>query len=363
MKRPSFVTRFLLFCSGASLDIISKCPGFEKIKYASIGATIFFTSILALVSGLYALTLITTSLPIKILGAIFWALIIFNLDRYIVMSLRPNESTFHNLFISLPRLIIACLVAVVISKPIEVKLLENDIDVFLDKQKIDNLYGVDKKYESDIRFVDSLKNQIDVDFDKKIALSNKYYEDYMCECNGTCGTLLRGRGVECKTRKEKYENYLLYLGQEKIIRDSLLQTVISKENQVQELINSEKQILKSYQFGFFDKVKALKQVDNISSNFILLLFIMIETAPIFTKLLSKRGPYDSLVLKAEYDFETDYLKSASSHDIQREKVYELNKINAELAIKSEKNKIKNIDRQSAFERYENIREQLKNNKS
>jgi len=363
MKKTGIITRFLLLCSGASINIINKCPDFEKIKYASIGATIFFTSILAFISAFYALTLISESQIIIILGSIFWAMIIFNLDRYIVMSLRPTESVSHNFLVSVPRLIIALLVAIVISKPIEIKLLENEIVTFLDKKKIENIYQVDKKYENDIHEIDLMKTKINIEFEEKVLLSNKYYEDYICECNGTCGTLLRGRGIECKVRKEKYENYLRYLDVEEIKKDSLIAAVVSKEKIIEDLITAEKEIVTSSGFGFFDKVKAINQVDNIASYFILCLFIMIETAPILTKLLSRRGPYDSLILKTEYEFETDYLKSASSHDIQREKTTKINKINADLAVKSEENKVKNIDRQSAFERYEKIREGINQKKS
>ena len=358
----NFINKFFLLCSGASLSIISKCPDFEKIKYISIGITIFFTSILAFISAFYALTLIFSSIFLIILGSIFWALIIFNLDRYIVMSLRTTESKSHNFLISLPRLIIALLVAVVISKPIEIKLLENEIDSFLDKKNIESIYLIDKKYQEDIVNIDKTISNITRFYEEKVDLGNKYYEDYMCECNGTCGTLVRGRGIECKARKAKYESYMGYLQMEEIKKDSLILLESFKKTEIENLINQEKEIITSkVGFGFFDKVKALNKVDNISSSFILLLFIMIETAPMFTKLLTKRGPYDSMILKTEYQFESDYLRSASNFDIQREQATKINKINADLAVKSKENKMKNIERQKAFERYEKIRNNSKNN--
>ena len=363
MKKLSFLTKFFLTCSGASIDIINKCPDFERIKYASIGATIFFTTVLAFVSAFYALSLISDSIPIMILGSFFWSMIIFNLDRYIVMSLRPTESAMNNFLISLPRLIVALLVAVVISKPIEIKLLENEIFTYLDKKRIDDIYLIDKKYNDDILNFESLKNKFNSEYEEKVLLGNKYYEDYMCECNGTCGTLIRGRGIECNVRKKKYEDYNKFLISESVKRDSLIYNITSKQIVLEKLINEERSILTSKTtFGFFDKVKALNKVDNLSSNFILFLFIMIETAPMFTKLLTKRGPYDSLVLKSEYQYETEYLKTASSYDIQRKKDKRINEMNAELQLKSEENKIKNLDRQAAFERYEKIRDE-ENNKS
>ena len=170
------------------------------------------------------------------------------------MSLRPTESLTHNFLVSMPRLVIALLVAVVISKPIEIKLLENEISTFLDKKKIENIYQVDKKYDGDLNEINFMKSKINIEFEEKVLLSNKYYEDYICECNGTCGTLLRGRGIECKVRKEKYENYLLYLDVEEIKKDSLMLTVVSKEKSLEDLITAEKEIVTSSGFGFFDDI-------------------------------------------------------------------------------------------------------------
>ena len=124
MSKLSSISNFFLFCSGVSKDIILRCPNFEVIKYSTIGATIFLTTILAFISSFFALSLIFENIIFIILGSIFWASIIFNLDRYIVISLRPTDSFVKNLIIAFPRFIIALMVAIVISKPIEIKLFE-----------------------------------------------------------------------------------------------------------------------------------------------------------------------------------------------------------------------------------------------
>ncbi len=48
------ITEFFLFCSGANRTVLRECPS-EETKYAGIGATIFFTAVLAGLSGGYAL--------------------------------------------------------------------------------------------------------------------------------------------------------------------------------------------------------------------------------------------------------------------------------------------------------------------
>ena len=61
-----------------------------------------------------------------------------------------NESKWKEFIKSIPRLLIAILIAVIISKPLEIKLFDSEIQAFLEKEKISQLYGVTKKYSSDI---------------------------------------------------------------------------------------------------------------------------------------------------------------------------------------------------------------------
>jgi Domain of unknown function (DUF4407) len=54
-KPAGGLTRFFWFCSGANTDILDDCPQSEQHKYVGIGATVFFTGLLASISGGYAL--------------------------------------------------------------------------------------------------------------------------------------------------------------------------------------------------------------------------------------------------------------------------------------------------------------------
>ncbi len=107
------------------------CPKSEHIKHVGIGATILLTATLALFSGSYALYTIFDALPVAIVFGIVWSLIIFNLDRLIVSSMRKTGSWIKQLLAATPRLFLAFLIAIVISKPIEIRLLETKINKVL----------------------------------------------------------------------------------------------------------------------------------------------------------------------------------------------------------------------------------------
>jgi len=87
---------------------------------------------------------------------------------------------------------------------------------------------------------------------------------------------------------------------------------------------------------------------------------MIEIAPMLTKLLTKKGPYDSLVLKAENEYENDYLNSSDSLRISRSKNEKIKLMDAEMDLKMKERGMKNISRQEAFERYEKLKNNMKN---
>ena len=80
------LNQFFHFCAGIDQSILKRTPT-DQNKYAGIGATVFFTGIFAAIAGGFALFSVFKSVTIAILFGLLWGLMIFNLDRYIVMSI------------------------------------------------------------------------------------------------------------------------------------------------------------------------------------------------------------------------------------------------------------------------------------
>lgn len=121
------ISKFLIKCSGADKDILNECPESEKTKFVGIGATIFLTSILAGISGGYAIFFTFNNLFVSFVFGLLWTLLIFNLDRYIVSSIRKQGNLRKELYVSIPRIAIAVLLAITISKPLELKLFDGSV--------------------------------------------------------------------------------------------------------------------------------------------------------------------------------------------------------------------------------------------
>ena len=124
------VQNFFLFCSGVEPSILEQCPS-DKNKYMGIGATVFFTGVLAFFSSAYALYTVFDSALAAVAFGIVWGLMIFNLDRYIVLSMKSNGKWWRDWMVAMPRLALAILLALVISKPLEMKIFEKEINAEL----------------------------------------------------------------------------------------------------------------------------------------------------------------------------------------------------------------------------------------
>lgn len=154
-RKPTMLQRMLWWCAGVDTEIIEICPH-EWAKYASMGATILFTGVLAALAGGYALYTVfrsgevdsqgsipidTTALCAAIAFGILWGMIIFNLDRYIITSFKKSDADsgfvrFRKDFLhALPRIVLAVIIAITISKPIEIKLFESRLTQQIEENK------------------------------------------------------------------------------------------------------------------------------------------------------------------------------------------------------------------------------------
>lgn len=143
--------RFFWFCAGADAVILEKCRTTEQYRHAGVGATVLLTAMLASLSGGYALYTSFGETKWAILFGIFWGIVIFNLDRIIVLSMRKESDTFFNrreLFVALPRFILALFIAIIVAKPLELKIFEKDLNRQLAEDQKAKLFALDAEFTS-----------------------------------------------------------------------------------------------------------------------------------------------------------------------------------------------------------------------
>ncbi|MGY8916404.1 MAG: DUF4407 domain-containing protein, partial [Flavobacteriales bacterium] len=230
---------------------------------------------------------------------LIWGLLIFNLDRYIVSTIKKNGRPWSEFFQATPRIILAVIIAVVISKPLEMKIFEKEIDQVLLEQKneltLANKDQIALQYNPKIaelqQNIVGLKNEVAL----KETESNALYDTYISEAEGTAGTKLLGKGPVYMEKRDKHDAALAELQQ---LKEDNAQKVTDLETQIsglevayKEQVNGSQPIIDGFD-GLMARISALDKLPWFPSFFIFLLFLAIETSPIIVKLLSPRGPYD-----------------------------------------------------------------------
>ncbi len=298
--------RFFIFCSGADTDILEECSAGENTKYAGIGATVFFTAVMATIAGSYALYTVFDNLFTAIFFGTIWGLLIFNLDRYIVSTIKKSDNFFDELLQASPRILLAMIIAVVIAKPLELKIFEKEINQVLLEEK--NTMTLENKDQLALQYtpaitslnteIDALKKEI---ADKETAV-NIYYETYIAEAEGREGTGILGKGPVYKEKREKHDAELTALQD---LRTDNKAKIEAAETQITQLDSEyESKVIETQPVidgfdGLMARVNALGQLPWLPSFFIFLLFLAIETSPIIAKLLSPKGAYDLKLAEQE----------------------------------------------------------------
>lgn len=308
---------FFILCSGADKNLLEGCSQGEKTKFVGIGATVFFTAVMAFLASAYALFTVFDSVYPAIAFGLVWSLLIFNLDRFIVSTIRKRDNLSAEFLQATPRILLAIIIAIVISKPLEIKIFEKEINTVLLKEK--NAMALKNKKEVANYFKTDLdKNKAEItnlktEISKKEKEVNTLYETYIAEAEGTAGTKKLGKGPVFKEKIAKHDlskKELDTLQKNNLAKIAALEKENKKlEADLDKKVSQTQPIIDGFD-GLMARINALNSLPWLPSFFIMLLFLAIETSPIIAKLLSPKG---------EYDYKLEDLETALKATIEQDK--------------------------------------------
>lgn len=293
-------------CSGADTEVLETCSKSEQTKYVGIGGTVFFTAVMATIASSYALYTVFDNYIVAILFGLIWGLLIFNLDRFIVGTIKKRDNKWSEIWQATPRIILAVIIAVVISKPLELKLFEKEIDQVLLEEKntmtLANQEQIAQQFTPEIAKLNNEITGLKEEINTKEAETNALYETYISEAEGTAGTKIVGKGPVYKEKREKHDASLAELSQ---LKANNAEKIKAKEAQIEDLIALQKTqttntqpIIDNFD-GLMARITALNKLPWFTSFFIFLLFLAIETSPIFAKIIAPKGEYDEKLADVE----------------------------------------------------------------
>ena len=339
-SRTTRFTKFLWWCAGADSYFLQKSPKQDRVKYAGIGGIVFATGVLATVSGWFAFftafgqktmagqgeeTHSTLFLIANAIFAIAWGLMIFNLDRFIVSSTGKGDGTdkvtWGEFAQAIPRIIIAIILGLVISKPLEIKILETEINIELNNLQNEELAKFDKatkeRLNADIALIDDQINKIEADRDEIVLRQQAAEQEYIDQMQGRAGAAGYGpRAKQLEQLKIEWDKKLASfdtrmgpdLARLKNQREAKLASMEAE-------LSHNKEKIKGLD-GILARMKIAHELSLLLSIFLPLVFLSIETGPIFFKMMMTKGAYDYMV-------ENYTLKTNMEHGVIRtEHLYE-----------------------------------------
>lgn len=317
--------RFALACSGANMKIVKPedCIA-EKSKYAMIGMFIFLTSAFATLSSGYALYMGFKSAWLAAAIGVLWGVFIFNIDRFIISTIRkkqidPDLPLIKKFGLGLweiikasPRIFLSVLISIVISTPLELKYFEPEIDAQIAKRLDDQ--SVQTKNDAlqtqvEVKKLEDENRELNTAITNKENRRDQLRNQSYAEAEGTGGTRRAGRGPVYDVRRREYDNYEKELA---AFRNESLKKISENDKRIETLRADRKievAVLLDNQKNSVGFLARLEAIDRLAAGspsiwwakiFIFLLILAVECTPIVMKLFASYGPYDSVLEAEEY---------------------------------------------------------------
>ena len=375
------LNRALYFSAGADVQLLRYCPNYDRVKLQGIGGTVIATAVLAFISGSYAFYTVfgpnspardepisLTWFVVAMLAGLVWAAVIYNLDRFIVSTTGHGDGTdsitFGEIFKALPRILMACLIGFVLSKPLEIRIMKSEIDSRLQTLQSDlkkeYMDKAAKERDDQLKIIVQAKQELEAQAAKKsqelanLALKRDNADEaFRKEFEGTGGTRQQGVGkaaIEKKSlmeqRKAEYEAGQARLQPEIEQFAARIKAKTLEEDKAQQIYLEEEPIAKrkSEQLnGLIKRIEIAHDVSFYASWFITIMLIFIEVSPLIFKMMITLSPIDYLTenqkrltlvrrgIQMSHDLDSNGkyvqdIKKATYHQVELEQLQVVGKI-------------------------------------
>lgn len=359
-------SHFLWWCAGVHQQLLKEYPS-EHTKYAGLGGVILATFALASLSAGYAVYSVFNNWAWAVAFAVLWGLIIFNFDRFLVSTMRKyGVSARKQLWMSVPRIVLALLIGITIARPLELKIFEKEVDTKVAENMHKKVLLNDSLLQLENRAaLQNAEQERSVLAKRKSSVEDTLHrlqQAYVEEADGTGGSLHRGIDKLTRLKQDAYNSALQQFLPE-------LKSIADKINYQDSILNNSKANLetrhKQYEteaasrVGFLERNKALSDLSSQEPSvfwaglFISLLIILVEIGPILSKLIMSVGPYDVALAKTEL-----LQMAASENEMRRDKQLQFDKLDA--IYKNKKEMSDELMEQIKVSQQKNIKETFSN---
>jgi hypothetical protein len=381
--------------AGARPGLLEKTPG-DIAKYATMGGVLVSTALVSSVSAFFALYS-ALKLPAVLAAAIgvCWGVIILNLDRMLVTSMNRQNGFWLNVWMVLPRLLLAATIGVVVSMPLVLRVFQPEIDSELTIMRAESTAQARAAHDEafaqitmleqrEQRLQDAVAGKSDaaVSADPDVRAAKAAHDEAekayrtaqdaaQCELDGTCGTGDQGVGEAYRQKQRAADDAKAARDSAKQNLDDVtarvteelragarttaaaaarelpaVQTDLARYRDQRRVAEEASAEAEAENTGLLARLEALSRItDDRPSGatahwMLFLLFLSIEVLPVVSKFLASLGPpsvYDRLLVRQDEDIDrADQVWSAKRQQLVDHKAdvpmqIELHKANAQLA--------------------------------
>jgi len=334
---PGRVTRLLWACAGADAGILARCPASDSVKFQGIGGVVLATAVLAFASGSYAFYTVfepktgtaldreihVPTVLMAVLAGLVWGGVIFNIDRFIVSSTGKGDGTgsitLPEFLQSVPRLVMAVLIGVCISAPLEIRILKPEIDAQLELEQNEYLAKLnqhtehkfqDAKEELRAKIASAMERLDEREgyFERRRIEINAQRRLLELEAEGRTASGVAGRGPAWRDKRDTLDQMMVELERDRGRDQEKAGSVQAEiERWKQEIAEVDEQLASErasnerqarHLDGLMKRIHISHEIGGAVPWVILLLLLAIETGPIFFKMMLVKGAYDYLVENA-----------------------------------------------------------------
>ncbi|MBM4282412.1 MAG: DUF4407 domain-containing protein [Deltaproteobacteria bacterium] len=329
-----FMTRLLWFSAGADAQLLVRCPQSDRVKFQGLGGVVATVGVLAFFSGSYAFYTVFSpkeatalgerlvhwpSVAMSVFFGLVWSAIIFNIDRFIISSTGKGDGTdkitlqeFTN---ALPRLAMALIIGLCLSKPLEIKILQSEIESALEKEQKEFLLTLNEASEGLVareraalrEKVDTRQKRIDDnagELEKRRLEINQQRKALELEAEGKTGSGVAGRGPAWRDKADNLERMQAELDRDRenlgkknsLVEDELKEakaSLAALDSRIAAEKTSNLQVARHLD-GLMKRIQISHLIGGSIPIAIMLLLLCIEMGPIFFKLMVTKGAYDYL---------------------------------------------------------------------
>lgn len=357
LPKAGKIMQFLWKCAGGDKYLLERATYSDQIKYMCLGGIVFATGAMAGLAGGYAFYTVfspktsdvinktktivntidnvsvdTTTVILSIIFGIIWGLIIFNIDRFIVTSTGKGDGTEEITWLefktAIPRILMGMIIAITISKPIEIRMFQTEINLAVqkeqEKEKNSLIAQANTNYEAKVKEIKGKLGQLQTTIDEK----NRQVADLRIEISkeitgkNNNGAAYGPRAKELERQAVLLESQIKSLENTEEYKNSLQDRRRYELQKQNDIAIAEKK--GASLDGLLIRIQKAHEIAGTwISLFITLLFMAIELTPIFFKLMLTKTTYDYLsenrdeLIKADYGIEVQYDKYKDKEGVER----------------------------------------------